>query len=234
MNAKAIQPFTWSLLLHGVFAAVAVFCFLMFRSNPMPELSLPLTLVTAPVSQGVDDVGTPRPMLIIPAPRVAPVTRAISDESTSAREPTRPHVKQTTVAPRQQISIDDFRRDHPASAPHPKPIPRVPGSLPAPPSATPVTPATDLVEATFADALLSDLRGALADAGATAPAGTVAVVEFALARDGRLNDVEIARSSGSPDFDAAIRAAFKQVRARGFQRPDVGRTYVVKFRANRE
>lgn len=226
------------MLLH---AGSAVFVLVMFVGKP-PEPAVSPEVIFTVVD---DEIGSApvrssaptAPMsLHLPAPVVRPHVPTPSAPASPHRLASAPGTAPAAASsPSPRMSIDEFRRRQGTAIPSAKPtpsraiIPKVSESFSVPSSHGAPALSEGPADPGFASGLLRDLREAFVGAGIKA-AGLSAEVGFLLAANGSLEAVRIRRSSGDAAFDAAVIAAFRDVRARGFSAEAVGKSYQVTFR----
>ncbi len=243
MSALTARSFSLSLFLHTTLVMMLALWFASSTSEIARSVPPLFTLVpnfspAAPTSAPTHAVS-----VVIPVARpAAPVN------VTPARAPTPPATLTPTKtalatnrasAPTKtpaNLTIEEFRRLHgtpspvspnrqasatPATA-------RVSESFPVSTSSAARPTQSTNENPDFTAGLLRDLRAAFVSAGISS-SGLSTVVEFTFDEVGVFKTVRIVRSSGDATFDAAVLAAFAQVRARNFAPDATGQSYRVTF-----
>lgn len=255
MSCSLARPFALSFALH---LALGVALLLpMFLLEAPPKVTGPvMTLVADALAAGsaaVQSRSSETPAVNFTVPRPPPVVHStpaadvtVSAARPSASEPAArasvksapdkpvgsPAQKTTTTGQGKPMTLAEFRAKH-ASPPTTaravaadRPVPRVSERFDAPGGATPERTAR-VEEQGFGARLVADLRAAFVSPGAGGERATT--VTFVVLADGRLARMRVVRSSGSPDFDAAVLQAFELVRAQGITPRDVGETFEATF-----
>lgn len=185
----------------------------------------------APAPQAPAQAERPTPFAFSPAPSAPPVSKPLP--LPEAMTPRRPAEPPTPSSPLPGLSAPAPPPEHALAAPtppRPSPAPQRPDLRPAPPTAAPsqrpaaphaaeppssspfVNPADTYNRARVADNYLwqvvRKLQGYRYEAHVNASYGTT-VVRVTIARDGRLLQVDVAQSSGYPEFDRGVIAGVR-------------------------
>ncbi len=236
-------------LVHAVPAVLVVL--LLIQTAPPLHLPAPASFVlvdpgdsSSPPTANSAPV-PPVALVHVPAPPTPPPTRVEPDADSTTSAPTPPAHSPTPAPARPhppRMTIAQFNALHPTATPpdttrsRPTPVHHISETFPLgskPGTDTAPAALSDDSTPAFVPALLRDLRAAFVPTGSDL-GGLSAIVEFQLMRDGSLAEVRLVHSSGVAAFDAAALAAFRSVRARGFQSTDVGVSYDLTFRATAE
>jgi TonB family protein len=241
-----LGAFTFSCALHLLAVVLAVFLFATRNSTPIA----PAIITLLPMAQSART--TPEQGSLFAMPLLAPPRSPSVREPRAADRTTAPEVKAkpparpspTAVKPAravtkpslsQNISYAEFQQLHGGAKPSTGPrtaLPRVSERFDMTSGTTGQrAAAVGVVEQTFAEDLLNDLREAFA-ADAVFAQGLGADVEFSIRADGVITGLRIATSSGDRRFDAAVLEAFRRIRAKGFLKSDVGQSFVIHFKVS--
>ncbi|WP_162525296.1 energy transducer TonB [Rariglobus hedericola] len=222
----------FSSLLHASVAGVVLLWIWWAQRDAEPE---PLVIFQVPPSTSVSDstampngapttLGvsfTPVPVVVRPAP-----PPSVPDVAETSVTPSRPEVRTHATPARPQnrpTTLTEHMRQHPRSAVVARPAPVAPSSarinldevLATDAASRSAPPAVDAAQVdSYLQRLLGKLRTAH-EKPAGLGEGLQVRVEFMLKADGAIGDVRILKTSGNPEFDASVLAAFRRLRDLG-------------------
>lgn len=243
MTAPSVRSLSFSLILHATFLGALAF-FLTSQSEKITQpLSSLFTLVPTLDAPSTSLPGETSHPISVSLPIAPPTARSAPTPPAAITAPAKTIPTPTrSIAPKApaRLTENEFRRQHGSQQTSTRPVaqltptPRVsenfsPARTSSSTGSVSKNPAATITDdLSFTPALLRDLRAAFVSAGISTT-GLSAVVEFTFDEVGIFKTVRVVRSSSDATFDAAVLAAFAQVRARGFPPEAAGQSYRVTF-----